>query len=359
MASGVLLQLSFLVKRWRGGLDAQRRGMAHGSKAGPTSRRQLSWQSAGRDWTRRANGSCRQEASFSWRPLSDFSPPERVCRSVSTREPPRGWTLKKTTGLGGSSVLAGIVSKADTPMARLLRDKPGSVKLRGAGKRVSTFCSQIRAVRKYAVWLASASSVPCQMRLTEPSGRAAIKGAHLAMVFFEEICGVRHGALDCVRDLSSCKEGDPRGGSAGSKTEASYEVPNSCACSAEGAGRKRGSTSSVLGLCATLAPLRDRSGRRVTEPPRIQSQAAASEDDRGRQKSHLASGRSRLCMLRAEREVGGNRLAAYESKSSFRKVRFTPLTLEQLPAVQNEGVEVPHSVGSPVQTRILATLSFG
>ena len=88
--------------------------MAHGSKAGPTSRRQLSWQSAGRDWTRQANGSCRQEGSFSWRPLSDFSAPERVCRSVSTREPPRGWTLKKTTGLGGSSVLAGIVSKADT-----------------------------------------------------------------------------------------------------------------------------------------------------------------------------------------------------------------------------------------------------
>ena len=309
--------------------------MAHGSKAGPTSRRQLSWQSAGRDWTRQAN--CRQEASFSWRSLSDFSAPERVCRSVSTREPPQGWMLKKTTCLGGSSVLAGIVSKADTAMARLLRDKPGSVRLRGAGKRVSTLRSEIGAVRKCAVWLASASSVPCfldtthvveylQMRLTEPSVRGVIKGSTSGDGLLRgDLWGSRHGALDFVRDLSSCKEGDPRGGSVGSKTEASYEVPNSCACSAGGAGRKRGSTSPLLGHCATLAPLRDRSGRRVTEPPKIQSQAAASEDDRGRQKSYHASGRSRSRMLRAEREVDVN----------------------------------PHSVGSLVQTRILATVSFG
>ena len=98
-------------------------------------------------------------------------------------------------------VLAGIVSNTDTPMGRLLRDKLEGVKLLGAGQRASTLRSRIRAVRKYVVWLSSAFAVAfprdvmhaieyLQMRLSEPSGRGAIKGAHQAMVFFEEVSGI-------------------------------------------------------------------------------------------------------------------------------------------------------------------------
>ena len=304
--------------------------MAHGSKAGPTSRRQVSWQSAGRDWTREANGSCRQEASFSWRPLSDPSASERVCRSGITIEPLRGWTLKETTGLGGSSVLGGIVSKADTPVARLLRGQARQrqdSRSREEGLN-APFRDRSRAEVRSVAGQRLLSSLLTRHNACRgippdaPHGAVGERGDQGSTsgdgLLRGDLWGSRHGALDFVRDLSSCKEGDPRGGSAGSKTEASYEVPNSCACSAGGAGRKRGSTSPVLGHCATLAPLRDRSGRRVTKPPRIQSQAAASEDDRGRQKSHHESGRSRPRMLRAEREVNGNRLAAQKSISSFR-----------------------------------------
>ena len=88
--------------------------------------------------------------------------------------------------------LAGIVSNTDTPMERLLRDKPG-VKLLGAGKRASTLRSRIRAVQ-YVVWLSGAFAVSfprdAMQVIVEPSSRGAIKGAHQAMVFFEEVSAI-------------------------------------------------------------------------------------------------------------------------------------------------------------------------
>ena len=89
-------------------------------------------------------------------------------------------------------VLCGKVSNTNTPM---VRDKPAD------GKRASTLRARTRAIRKYAVWLASAFSVSfpreashvleyLQVRLNEPACCGSIKGAHQAMCFFEEVCGV-------------------------------------------------------------------------------------------------------------------------------------------------------------------------
>ena len=83
----------------------------------------------------------------------------------------------------------------------MVRDKPASIQLLGAGKRASTLRARTRAIRKCAVWLASAFSVSfpretshvleyLQVRLNEPACRGAIEGAHQAMCFSEEVCGV-------------------------------------------------------------------------------------------------------------------------------------------------------------------------
>ena len=98
-------------------------------------------------------------------------------------------------------VLCGMVSNTDTPMGRLVREKPGSLQLVGVGKRASMLRARTRAIRKYVMWLASAFSVPfttctdhvveyLQVRLSEPSFLGAIKGTHQAMCFFQEVCGV-------------------------------------------------------------------------------------------------------------------------------------------------------------------------
>ena len=101
-------------------------------------------------------------------------------------------------------ILCGIVSNTNTPMERMVRDKPGSIQLLGAGRRATTLRARtraIRAIRRYVMWLASVFSVPfpsevshvveyLQVKLNEPSYRGSIKGAHQAMCFFEEVCGV-------------------------------------------------------------------------------------------------------------------------------------------------------------------------
>ena len=83
----------------------------------------------------------------------------------------------------------------------MIRDKQSCIQLLVAGRRATTLRVKTRAIRKYVVWLASAFSVPfpseashvieyLQVKLTEPSNRGSIKGAHQEMCFEEEICGV-------------------------------------------------------------------------------------------------------------------------------------------------------------------------
>ena len=100
-------------------------------------------------------------------------------------------------------ILCGIVSNTNTPMRRMVRDKPGSIQLVGAGRRGTTLRARTRAIRRYVISLASAFSVPfpsdvshvveyvqVKLNLGEPSNRGSIKGAHQAMCFFEEVCRV-------------------------------------------------------------------------------------------------------------------------------------------------------------------------
>ena len=90
-------------------------------------------------------------------------------------------------------ILCGIVSNTNTPMGRMVRDKPDSIQPLGAGRRATTlrarYGSQAHSLSPFP------SEVPhvveyLQVKLIEPSNRESINGAHQAMCFFEEVCGV-------------------------------------------------------------------------------------------------------------------------------------------------------------------------
>ena len=184
-------------------------------------------------------------------------------------------------------VPAGIVSNTDTPMGRLLRDKPGGVTLLGAGKRASTLRSRIRAVRKCVVWLSGAFAVSfprdamhvieyLQMRLAEPSGRGAIKGAHQAMVSSKRCQGyqtrnaaLRHRFISLRKRRSSqqlCRVQN-RGKRRGSRWKSSSrekKLKSTCGCT------PGGSWSSAVGLCDS----------RTTEGSRPQTSHWIAKDSR-------------------------------------------------------------------------------
>ena len=163
-------------------------------------------------------------------------------------------------------VLCGIVSNTNTPMRRMVRDKPSSIQLLVAGKRASTLRARSRPIRKYA-WLASAFSVSfpretshvlehLQVRSNEPSCRGAVKGAHQAMCFFEEGRGFR--SLHELPGVSPCKEGDTCLCNAGSITEAGTTLPNSTprGSRGNGSGRKGPGLFSYLWLVGSRAVMR-------------------------------------------------------------------------------------------------------
>ena len=92
-------------------------------------------------------------------------------------------------------ILAGIVQNTDTPMSRLLREKPGNILLLGAGKRATTLRARVMSLRRYTLWLSTAYGVSfpreiahlvdfLQARSQEPTTRGGRKGAHQAMIFF-------------------------------------------------------------------------------------------------------------------------------------------------------------------------------
>ena len=92
-----------------------------------------------------------------------------------------------------------------TPMGKILGDEPGSLQLLGAGRRASTLRSRVRAVRRYLTWLALNHDVGyprelehvtgnLQARQTEPCTSNALRGAHTATAFMEEVSGVEQAS---------------------------------------------------------------------------------------------------------------------------------------------------------------------
>ena len=88
-----------------------------------------------------------------------------------------------------------------TPMGRILGERLGSIQLSGAGRRASTSRSRVRAVRRYMNWLALNHDLGYLRELdhvtgyllarqSEPCTRNALRGAHTAIAFKEEVAGV-------------------------------------------------------------------------------------------------------------------------------------------------------------------------
>ena len=98
-------------------------------------------------------------------------------------------------------VLAAMLTRTPTPMGALLASQPSNMQLLGAGKRASTLRSRVRAVKRFLDWLALTNSKGystsledftgyLQARQSEPCTRGALRGAHKALVFLEEVAGV-------------------------------------------------------------------------------------------------------------------------------------------------------------------------
>ena len=98
-------------------------------------------------------------------------------------------------------IFAGIVLNTDTPMAKMLREKPGNAQLLGAMKRASTLSTRVRSLRCYTLWLSTAYGVPfpsetahlvdyLRVRSQELTTRGGLKAAHQAMRSYEEITAV-------------------------------------------------------------------------------------------------------------------------------------------------------------------------
>ena len=94
-----------------------------------------------------------------------------------------------------------MLSHTPTPMGALLAAHPSNLQLLGAGRRAATLRSRVRAVKRFLDWLAvsHAKGYPTELhdytgylqaRQSEPCTRGALKGAHKALVFMEEVAGV-------------------------------------------------------------------------------------------------------------------------------------------------------------------------
>ena len=98
-------------------------------------------------------------------------------------------------------ILGSMLVHTPTPLGRILMERPGSIQLLGAGRRPSTLRSRVRAVRRYLNWLAlnhdlgyprELDHVTCYLlaRQAEPCTGNALRGAHTAIAFIEDVAGV-------------------------------------------------------------------------------------------------------------------------------------------------------------------------
>ena len=99
------------------------------------------------------------------------------------------------------TILSDVLRGTNTPMGKLLEEKPSNLQLLGGGRRVSTIRSRVRCIRKFLAWLALQHEINypddlTQMtgflnaRLSEPCSRGALKCSHRGFVFMKEIAGV-------------------------------------------------------------------------------------------------------------------------------------------------------------------------
>ena len=98
-------------------------------------------------------------------------------------------------------ILVSMLVHTPTLVGRILGERPGSLQLLGARRRASTLRSRVRAVRRYFNWLALNHDLgypreldhvtgSLQARQSEPCTRNALRGAHTAIAFLEEVAGV-------------------------------------------------------------------------------------------------------------------------------------------------------------------------
>ena len=99
-------------------------------------------------------------------------------------------------------LLGSMLAHTPTPIiGTLLAAQPSNLQLLGAGRRAATLRSRVRAVKRFLDWLAvsDAKGYPTELhdntgylqgRQSEPCTRGALKGAHKALVFMEEVAGV-------------------------------------------------------------------------------------------------------------------------------------------------------------------------
>ena len=189
--SKVLRQLG-----WR-----QRSGTTRGRLTGAMSQQQLLSQHRGRCRKTRFDLRHTAEINSYWRRLKKPT----SFRTKFQRVLYEGATARKDAEEDERSrwlhILAGIVLNTDTPMAKMLREKPGNAQLLGAGKRASTLRARIRSLRRYTLWLSTAYGISfpsetahfveyLRVRSQEPTTRGGLKAAHQATRFYEEITAV-------------------------------------------------------------------------------------------------------------------------------------------------------------------------
>ena len=97
--------------------------------------------------------------------------------------------------------LSTLLRAAQTPMGKMLVDKPQTAQLLGAGRRVTTLRSRARLTRRYLAWLSINFEVPFpteleqmvdyfKVRASEQCTRGTLKSTHRSFTFLEEVAGM-------------------------------------------------------------------------------------------------------------------------------------------------------------------------
>ena len=105
--------------------------------------------------------------------------------------------------------LATLLRATQTPMGRMLIDKPQTAQLLGAGRSVTILRSRVRLARRYLAWLSITFEVPFptelehmvdyfRVRASEPRTRGTLKNTHRSFTFLEEVAGMPK--TECVTE---------------------------------------------------------------------------------------------------------------------------------------------------------------
>ena len=97
--------------------------------------------------------------------------------------------------------LSTLLRATETPMGKMLVEKPQTAQLLGAGRRVTTLRSRVRLARRYLAWLSINFEVPFptklehmvdyfKVRASEPCTRGTLKNTHRSFSFLEEVAGM-------------------------------------------------------------------------------------------------------------------------------------------------------------------------